>query len=217
MNNRIAFCAVIFAAGVLPVCASQTYQVNFTDSQNIDSGSYTGDQSNWIETGCGTSASPAYNYCEGDLLGDLLTGTRAGLVSPNIPFDTVGFQFDILNAQSAIIALVLVEPANGCSGSGGTVTCGLSVQFLTSQNGGPISSALLSSLASIPVSGSVIANGTNQTAYTLSWSDGRVDTVNFTLSPAPEPSTAGMIVVGVLLGVGLRRRLFTAIEDKTRS
>jgi hypothetical protein len=208
LTSYIDAVACLFAAGALPVYASPL-QLNFFDLNNVDSAVYTGDQSNWFEPGCGSvSDFGGYQYCQGDFLGNLLTGTRAGIVIPILPLSSSGFYFDFLDTVGGIKDIIAINPSGGCPGGQGEVTCGITVQVLSSLDGGALPAGLVNtfSSANIPLAGSVTENGTLQTAFSLTWSDGRTDNINLEVAGVPEPASFEMIAAAALFWLTLARK-----------
>ena len=195
----------LFAAGALPVYASPL-QLNFFDLNNVDSAVYTGDQNNWFEPSCGTvSDFGGYQDCQGTILGNLLTGTRASIVSPILPLNSSGFYFDFLDMAGGIKDIIAINPSDGCLGE---VTCGIFALVLSSLNGGALPAGLVNtfSSANIPLAGSVTENGTLLTAFSLTWSDGRTDNINLEVAGVPEPATFEMIAAAALFWLTLARK-----------
>jgi hypothetical protein len=209
--------ALFLLSVALPIYAAPL-NLNFVSSSGSNTVSYSGDQSNWFQPGCGASANyGGYNYCGGLLLGNLLPGTRASVISPNMPYATSnGYQFDFTNAQNRVVAILSISPSSGCSGSGGsTVTCGINAEFVTSTNGGQVPTALMQAFAGIPLLGSTTVDGFNQTAFVVNWSDGRVDAINaqFTAQATPEPATLGLVTAALFpLWLVRRRRLTSTVS-----
>ncbi len=195
----------------LPIYAA-TFNLNFTGSVGGDTVAYTGDQNNLFSVACGTiSGNAGYNYCQGEIDGDLLPGpTRASVTSPSMPyFTSSGYQADFVNAQNQIVAILQINPSGGCLDSGGaTVTCGVAAILLSSLTGGALSNSVVSSFSNIPVSGTFTVTGANQTAILLDWSNGRVDDLNaqITGQSAPEPATIGFVGAALFPLWLIRRR-----------
>jgi hypothetical protein len=69
------------------------------------------------------------------------------------------------------------------------------------------------SFGCVPSICKAIANGQIQTAFGLTWTDGTVDTVRFQIIPTPEPSTAVLLIAGLL---GLGGRLLRTTSQGTK-
>ena len=83
------------------------------------------------------------------------------------------------------------------------------VEFLTALNGGTLSPTLVSNVAAAQtLGGTATANGSTQTAFAMTWSDGTIDNLDFQVVGAastPEPSTSAMAAMALLLLAGSAR------------
>lgn len=193
--TRLLSASFLLAVIAAPMFCAPIYSVDFRRSQAENSVAYTGNSDNWHSVICGTTANfGGYAYCGAQLAGDYLVDTRGALIAPSLPFlGGGGYRFNILNAQNDITGILSIFASSGCipSGGGDIVTCGVGLQLITSLNGEALSNSLVSTFSNFTVSGSGVATGASQTAFTLSWSNDRVDNVNFQIESQaiPEPST----------------------------